>query len=633
MTPAFPPRAIRPGRLVLWLIVACAVSAHFHASPLHAQVTADQRKQLSTLRTEVGKVPALLRKKQFNEASAALDAAEQQLQQIAGDAGVATDDRRLMGVTTLIQKQREALARAQGRPGTAQAAGVSFSRDVAPIVAAACLGCHGADNPRAGLRLDTFAGWKRGGRSGRLLVVGNAANSLLIRAVSAADPQRRMPRNGDPLGDEQIQTLTDWINAGAKYDGRSDAQTLADVIANAPLDPSVVIPKPKGTETVSFTRDIAPFMANLCGGCHSRDRRSGGLCLESFYDMMKGGDSGVVVIPGDRDGSRLFRLTGGLENPRMPQGQARITRKNYEDLKQWFAEGCVYDGDDPRTPLRSFVRSEAEIAAEKFAAMSDEEFAKLRTDRTQQQFKRALPNDAAQVLETDQFLLIGNVPVERLQQADDWASAQTEKLRKLFDEKSGRLWKGRLAVFVLKDRFSYDEFNLVIERREPSAELTGHSVVTPTFEDAYVALLDVGDEPTEDRSTLHINLIDHVTGAFLKRDGQRVPVWVQRGLGLTLAAQAEPASPYLRRMPKQARQHVGALANPTDIFVDGTFSPGAVGPVAYTLVDYMVDVGGTARFARFAASLGRGQDMAGSLRAVYDSDAETLARGYVQSLR
>ena len=61
------------------------------------------------------------------------------------------------------------------------------------------------------------------------------------------------------------------------------------------------------------------------------------------------GDSGRVVLPGNLEGSRLFRLVGGLENPRMPQGQARITRKNYEDLKKWFEEGNVYDGDDPRT--------------------------------------------------------------------------------------------------------------------------------------------------------------------------------------------------------------------------------------------------------------------------------------------
>jgi hypothetical protein len=360
---------------------------------------------------------------------------------------------------------------------------------------------------------------------------------------------------------------------------------------------------------------------------------SGGLCLESFYDMMRGGASGDVVIPGNREESRLFRLTGGLENPRMPQGQARITRKNYQDLKTWFDEGCVYDGEDPKAPLRSFVKSAAEIEAEKFAAMSPEELRKLRVDRTQEQFKRALPNDTAEVVETEEFYLIGNVGAARLQQVAGWSGDHTAKLQKLFDQKQGGLWKGRLAVFVMKDRFSYDEFNLVIEQREAARELTGHSVIKPTFDDAYVVLLDVGDEAGEEKPTLQMNLIDHLTGAFLKRDGKPVPVWVQRGLGMVLSAQSDPGNPYFRKLPARAKAQVGALGNPADVFVDGTFSPEALEPVAYTLVDYMLDQGGAPRFTRFAGALGRGQDLAGALRSIYDSDADRLARAYLKSLK
>ncbi|MFO1093244.1 MAG: c-type cytochrome domain-containing protein [Planctomycetaceae bacterium] len=613
----------------LRVVVVLGVVLLLSAKPAGAQITPQHRKELTALRSEVSKVAGLVHRKQFDEADAALKATEEKLNDIAKAAGVSLEDKALAPVAAQINKQREALAKIRARlgPATAAADGIVFSRDVAPIIAGQCLECHGVDNPRANLRLDTFAGWKRGGKSGPLLIVGNSANSLLIAAVSATDAKQRMPKGGDPLSKEQIKTLSDWINGGARYDGKNEDLSLADVMADAPLDPSIVIPKPKGTETVSFKRDIAPFMANLCGGCHSRARRSGGLCLETFYDMLKGGDSGVVVVPGKREESRLFRLTGGLESPRMPQGPARITRKNYQDLIKWFDEGCVYDGDDPKTPLREFVRSDADVAAEKFAAMSADELAKLRVQRTREQFKAALPNDTAQVLETQEFYLIGNVPAERLEQAADWGAAHAEKLRKLFSDKENELWKGRLAVFVLKDRFSYDEFNLVIEKREAPRELTGHSVVKPTFEDAYVALLDVGDESGNDAATLHVNLIDHLTGAYLKRGGSRVPLWVQRGLGLSLAAQAIPGDKYLRQMPKLARQQVGALGKPSEIFADGTFSPSALPPVAYTLVDYMLDVGGVPRFGQFVAALEAGKGLAEALRTVYATDAEAAGRG------
>jgi hypothetical protein len=54
--------------------------------------------------------------------------------------------------------------------------------------------------------------------------------------------------------------------------------------------------------------------------------------------------------------------------------------------------------------------------------------------------------------------------------------------------------------------------------------------------------------------------------------------------------------------------------------------------VAYTLVDYMLDQGGAAKFARFIKSLQSGQDTAAAIRTNYNSDLAALARGYLTSL-
>src|SRR5690606_28815444 len=187
--------------------------------------------------------------------------------------------------------------------------------------------------------------------------------------------------------------------------------------------------------------------------CHSGNNPSSGLSLVSFQDMMIGGDSGEVIIPGDRESSRLFRLVGGLENPRMPQGQARITRQNYEDLIKWFDEGNVFDGDDPKAPLASYVPTEEDLAAQRFAAMSQEEFVKHRRERTEEIWKRTLPNDPHQTLETDELLIVGDVPESRLQEVEGWATAHLGKLRRTFDAGDERPWKGKLAILVFKERF------------------------------------------------------------------------------------------------------------------------------------------------------------------------------------
>jgi len=169
------------GRLFGVFVVLATIGLVLRFQPVTAEVTAEHRKQLAALRSDVGKVPTLLKAKKFDDAESALTTAEQKLQEIATNAGVPVDDRSLLGVATLIKKQREALAKFQARAGGAkQDDGLSFSREVAPIIADACLGCHSGQSARGNLRLETFAGWKRGGRSGPLLVVGDANSSLLM---------------------------------------------------------------------------------------------------------------------------------------------------------------------------------------------------------------------------------------------------------------------------------------------------------------------------------------------------------------------------------------------------------------------------------------------------------------------
>lgn len=597
-----------------------------------AQLTAEHRRELLSLNRDIRQVASLVRRKEFDEARKMLDAAEEKVEEIAQTANVETSDRALAGVLTAIEKQREVLQRAM--PGGKEEKKVSFVGDVAPLIDGRCLRCHGGGEPSAGLRLDTFAGWKRGGRSGPLLSRGSANRSMLMMKLSTPDERARMPRNGEAFNREELETIATWINQGARFDGGSEDATLSDLIfehEKKTLD--VKIPKPKGTETVSFTRDIAPWMSNLCLNCHNSRRKSGGFSVETFYDIMKGGESAEVIYPGDKENSRLFRLVGGLENPRMPNNnQIRLTRQNYNDLVKWFDEGNTYDGSDPRTPIRTFVRSEADMVAERFSSMTAEEFNKYRKDRSVDQLKRTVPNDEQQIVETENFLLIGNVPEARLDEVRKWADDQLESLHKTFSG-SGQPWRGRLAVFVLKDRFSYEEFNQMIDRRQRiAAELVGHSKVTANFEDAYVAVQDVGDGG-DGKASLKMSVIEHVTGAYLRQTGAALPDWLVRGTGLVMAVRAEGDRQYQQEMRNVAASIAPTVPRPQDIFSDGTFSPATLGPVGYTLVEYLLNASGSAKFAQLVKELQRGRSIDEATRAAYGSDAATIARAYVASIR
>jgi hypothetical protein len=90
-----------------------------------------------------------------------------------------------------------------------------FETHVRPILIDHCLECHSEETEASGgLLLDRRAGWQQGGDSGPAIVPGDAAGSLLMRAIAYEDPHLEMPPDGK-LSDEAIGLLRQWITQGA----------------------------------------------------------------------------------------------------------------------------------------------------------------------------------------------------------------------------------------------------------------------------------------------------------------------------------------------------------------------------------------------------------------------------------
>ena len=91
-----------------------------------------------------------------------------------------------------------------------------FEKKIRPILATRCYGCHGPDAKpvRAHFRIDSREGVLKGGDTGSAIVPGNAAASLLIKAVSYTDLDLRMPPTGK-LSDGEIADLRRWVEMGA----------------------------------------------------------------------------------------------------------------------------------------------------------------------------------------------------------------------------------------------------------------------------------------------------------------------------------------------------------------------------------------------------------------------------------
>lgn len=116
----------------------------------------------------------------------------------------------------------EVLALAILAAGNVAAAPADFNQTIGPILSAHCFACHGphADARKAGLRLDLHAGLFGQSRNGEPIVApGNAAASVLVRRINAADVDDRMPPANalHQLTDDERALLTAWVEAGAPW--------------------------------------------------------------------------------------------------------------------------------------------------------------------------------------------------------------------------------------------------------------------------------------------------------------------------------------------------------------------------------------------------------------------------------
>jgi len=72
------------------------------------------------------------------------------------------------------------------------------------------------------------------------------------------------------------------------------------------LLPATAQNQPDGVEF--FEKKIRPLLAEHCYECHSAGKKTkGGLNLDSREGWMKGGDSGMTLVPGDPEASLLIK--------------------------------------------------------------------------------------------------------------------------------------------------------------------------------------------------------------------------------------------------------------------------------------------------------------------------------------
>lgn len=126
-----------------------------------------------------------------------------------------------------------------------KAAEVDFKRDIAPLLKAKCIECHGLEKQKAGLRFDRKDLAFQGGDSGeKTIIPGKPEDSLLIKMITVGREDKVMPPKGAKLTDKEIALLKSWIASGATWpDEKVETAKLSHWAFNKPTRPSLPIIK------------------------------------------------------------------------------------------------------------------------------------------------------------------------------------------------------------------------------------------------------------------------------------------------------------------------------------------------------------------------------------------------------
>ncbi len=227
---------------------------------------------------------------------------------------------------------------------TARRQAPDFARDIAPIFRESCEKCHDAKDTRAKLRLDSLSAILQGGVSGKAIIPGNSRDSLLIKRLLGLTDAPRMPFGADPLRASQIDRIRAWIDRGSFED--ADHTPVARTRAEIEPQPAH---SQSSTEPNVFAAKVRPIFAQRCAQCHGESLHQNGLRLDSLAAVLKGSDSGKVIIPGESEKSRLVRRLLALDRPQMPYGGPPLEAEQIKAIREWIDSGAP--GPDSSEPV------------------------------------------------------------------------------------------------------------------------------------------------------------------------------------------------------------------------------------------------------------------------------------------
>ncbi|MCA9122607.1 MAG: DUF1553 domain-containing protein [Planctomycetaceae bacterium] len=82
---------------------------------------------------------------------------------------------------------------------------------------------------------------------------------------------------------------------------------------------------------------VLPILTAKCSGCHGADKQEGGFRATGMAAILAGSDSGLAIVAGRPEASRLYERIKSGEMP--PEGETKLTLEETKLIHDWIADG------------------------------------------------------------------------------------------------------------------------------------------------------------------------------------------------------------------------------------------------------------------------------------------------------
>jgi Protein of unknown function (DUF1549)/Protein of unknown function (DUF1553)/Planctomycete cytochrome C len=116
---------------------------------------------------------------------------------------------------------------------------------------------------------------------------------------------------------------------------------FASAAAQAPLEKDHAEKMARGTEF--FKKYVRPVLVNQCLKCHGGEKTEAELELTDRDKVLKGGEHGPAVTPGDPKKSLLYLMVAHEKKPAMPYKEPKLSEETVRHFAAWIENGAPYD--------------------------------------------------------------------------------------------------------------------------------------------------------------------------------------------------------------------------------------------------------------------------------------------------